>query len=142
MPTTGRYPLIQLNSIYLTTNGMAGGKPCKTRVDGLKRLFKDVSIQVIKSLNGTPYYQLSDVQAGLPIDITIDSLEQDVFDDIKGAIDDFLNDPSTPITLSVTGAPYGDFTSLDIGPAEEPYDIDSEFINTRVKNFVLHLITT
>jgi hypothetical protein len=111
-------------------------------VDGLKRLFKDVSIQVIKSLNGTPYYQLSDVQAGLPIDITIDSLEQDVFDDIKGAIDDFLNDPSTPITLSVTGAPYGDFTSLDIGPAEEPYDIDSEFINTRVKNFVLHLITT
>lgn len=141
MPTTGRYPLVQLESIYLTKTGASNGTPCKIKVSGLEALAVTNDFQVVKALNGLPYVQVSDAQLGKPISLAFEQMEESVYDSIVTEIQAVLSGSKSELDLEITNTPYGSF-SIDVVPDVNPVRHDHEFSNTSLKNGSFHFLTT
>jgi len=139
MPVTGKYNLVQLNSIYFTKDGLVTGKPCKTQITGLDALKITTAVQVQFALDGTPYLQTSSAQKGLPVGIKYDSMQQSVFDDVVTEIQSAV-DGSTSLSLSVTGD-TGSF-SLALVPAEKSVVFSGDFNNGQIQNGSFNFLTT
>lgn len=134
------YPQIKINSLYLTATAANGGTPYIAIVRGLDALAVDSSIQVTKSLNGTPYIQIADM-AGYPISIEFPNLLSADFDSIRDIIQAYITS-GTSISMDITGGDYGDFTSLGVVPDENPIRFGGEFQNGRILGASFHFLTT
>lgn len=141
MPTTGLYPLIQLEAIYLTKNGLVGGIPCKIRVEGLATFAVTKEHQVTKALSGLPYLQMSDAMLGKPIGLFFENMEESVYDLIVAEIQDVLDGDKAELDLEISNSAYGSF-SLDVVPDVNPVRHQAEQSGTTVKNGSFHFLTT
>ena len=141
MPVTGKNALVQINSVYLSKDGLITGIPCKTEIGGLDQLATTESVQVIKALSGKPYLQVTETQLGKPISIGFTQMEEAVYDSIVAIIQAYITS-STAITLSISNTPYGSFTSMDVVPDENPVRHQHEFQNTSLKNGSFHFLKT
>jgi len=135
-----QYNTVQINSLYLTKDGLSGGIPCKLTVAGLDALKPPVSAGVKKALDGTPYRRTVDFGGrGFDISITVEILLKDVFDDVNDEINDAITDEET-LSLVITGD-TGTF-NLTVIPGEKPIQFSGEFINERIKQVTYNFVTT
>jgi predicted proteasome-type protease len=141
MPTTGKYALVQINSIYLTHSGLVGGRPCRTEIGGLNELATTGAFQVIKALSGTPYLQTSSTLVGKPISIAYVQMEESVYDSIVAIIQAYITS-GTAITITITNTPYATSFALSVVPDAPPVKHEHEFQNTSLKNGSFHFLTT
>lgn len=98
-----RYNQVKIGSIYLTHNGLVGGKPCKITVPGLNRLMTSMTGQIISSADGTPYAQLIDVDnRGAKIEVISEWMDKTVFNSIV-ALHEASKNNGTTIALEIIG---------------------------------------
>ena len=110
-----RYNAIRIGSIYLTSNSLVGGKPCKIEVDGLPSFATDRTGQVQVSADGTPCVQwIDNDHRGLVVFIKTEFMAKSVFDSIISAHNSAKN-TDTPISVDITGD-TGNFTGLNCIP--------------------------
>lgn len=133
-----RFNLIQIGSIYITSNGLVGGSRCKTEVDGLNPLRLSRRSSIIKAIDGTPYRQLSESVKGIDFDITIDWMAKTVYDNIIGLFDD-SNEDGTFIAVSVDGD-TGTY-SVNAIPQADPVSSDG-FSGGIIKKVKFKMVTT
>src|SRR4051794_40286269 len=107
------YPQIKINSLYLTSTGANGGTPYIATVSGLDALSVTSTNQVIKSLNGTPYTQITANQLGKPVSIEFPKLLTADYTAIVVIVQAYITS-GTAITLDITGGDYGSITSLSV----------------------------
>ena len=142
MATTGRHPLIQLESVYLTKTGLVGGIPCKMRVEGLGALAVTDDHGVDKALSGLPYLQIVDSMLGKPIGLFAEeNMTEAVYDSIVTEIQAVLDGSKTELDLEISDSPYGSF-SLDVVPDVNPVRHNSEQWAGYVKGVSFHFLTT
>jgi hypothetical protein len=134
------YPQIKINSLYLTSTGANGGTPYIATVSGLDALAVTSANQVIKSLNGTPYLQITEDQLGKPISIEFPKLLTADYAAVVAEIQDAI-DNTTTLSLDITDGDYGDF-SLTVVPDENPVRFPGEFQNGKLLNVAIHFLTT
>ena len=142
MATTGRFPQVQLESVYFTKTGANGGTPCKIRVEGLNTFAVTKDIGVTKALSGLPYLQIVDSMLGKPIGLFLEgNMTETVYDSIVAEIQAVLDGSKTELDLEITDTPYGTF-SLDVVPDENPVRHTSEQTAGTVKGVSFHFLTT
>ena len=134
------YPQIKINSVYLTSTGADAGTRYIAVVRGLNALSTTDAIQVIKSLNGTPYLQITEDQLGKPISIEFPQMNIADYDDVVAEIQAYITS-ATAITLDITGGDYGDVTSLSVVPDADPVRFPGEFQNGRLQQVSFHFLT-
>lgn len=135
-----RYNQVQIGSVYLTSTGANGGKPCKVDVKGLGKLKTTKTGQVINSADGTPYAQLLSVgHKGLPIEVITDWMTKTVFDSVVSLIETAKNAASS-ITLVITGE-TGTFSLTTIPDVPEDIDFGS-FSTSYIKGAIFRFKTT
>src|SRR5687768_7488140 len=101
MPTTGRYNLISLGSIYFTKTGLSTGAPCRTEVTGLDALSLSFTGQTIIAIDGTPYVQTVSPIRGVPVSVRIEVMEEDVYHSVRAALNAAVG-ALTTLTLTLT----------------------------------------
>ena len=142
MATTGRFPQVQLESVYFTKNGASGGVPCKVRIEGLNTFAVTKDHQVNKALNGLPYLQITDTMLGKPIGIFLEgNMTEAVYDAVVAEIQAVLDGSKTELDLEITDTPYGTF-SLDVVPDVNPVRHSSEQTAGTVIGVSFHFLTT
>src|SRR5687767_3393563 len=140
MPVTGKYALVQIGSVYLTTTGLVGGKPCKTEITGLDDLALDDSIQVTKALSGKPFLQTSTLLLGIKITIKLFDVPDSVYSSIITEIQTAVTALST-INLDISNSPYGDF-SPTVTPDEKTVTHAFKFNGDTAREPVFSFLTT
>lgn len=140
MPVTGKYALVKIGSVYLTSTGLVGGKPCKTEITGLHRLELNESFMVTKALSGKPNLQVSDLLKGMQVDIKLFDVLDTVYAGIISVIQAAVTGLTT-ISLDITNSPYGDF-NLTVVPNEETINHAFKFHGDYVKEPTFSFLTT
>lgn len=133
------YNLVQLDTIYLTDNGLVGGIPCRTVVTGLDAFALDKDGQITIAADGTPYAFIGD-QAGIGSVIRIQPavLAETVFENIKTMFNTAIG-ASTLITAKFTGD-TGNF-DLECLPAfPKPLEFSGEFFNSYIYGVSINVI--
>lgn len=135
-----RFNSVQINSIYVTKDGLSGGEKCKLTVSGLDLLKKSKSASVKKALDGTPHRRTVDFGGrGFDISILVETVLEDVFDAVNGEINDAIDNEDN-LSLVIAGD-TGTF-NLTVIPAEEPIRFPGTFINGRIKQVTYSFVTT
>ena len=128
---------IQIETIYLTSDGLAGGTKCRSLVSGVDQLSLDFIRTVEPSRDGTPVVQTFAYTKGKPIEIQIETLPKAVGEDLIELFNDLMQNATT---LTVIGS-----------EAETPsFNVECEFLsfNFRETNSagwrgaIIKLITT
>lgn len=140
MPTTGEYPLVELGSVFFTSDGLDSGVHCRVEVEGLEELALTGAVQAIKALSGKPYLQLSGDQLGKPIVLNCRQLESSVYEAVIEDIQDAI-DNGTTLELNITESPFGDFP-LTVLPDERCVQHKYAFLDTRLYGVSFHFLTT
>jgi len=135
-----RYNEVKIDTVYLTSTGLVGGKPCKVNVPGLEQLQTTKTGQVANSANGTPYLQLIDFEhRGIKIQVETEWMSKTVYDSIV-AIHEASKNGGTTIPIEISGD-TGDFT-FDVVCAI-PQDISFEgFSNEYIRRAVFRYVIT
>lgn len=142
MATTGKYPQVQIESVYLTKTGANGGVPCKVRVEGLAALAVTNDHGVSKALSGLPYLQIVDTMLGKSIGLFLEgNMTEAVYDSIVTEIQAVLSGSKTELDLEITDSPYGSF-SLDVVPDVNPVRHNAEQTAGTVIGVSFHFLTT
>jgi hypothetical protein len=110
-------------SIYLTSTGANGGRPCKTSVVGLAGLLTPDSGNTTVASNGSPFNERPlTAGKGRPFEILSRFVPINaVYDDLKELID-YVVEQGTVVTIEGTGEP-GNF-DVDAIPHFNPYPIE------------------
>ncbi len=135
------WPLIQINSTYLTDSGMVGGTRYIANVEGLDALALDDSVMVDKALSGLPKFQTTELLLGLPITIRFPMILSSTHTAMVAIIQAY-HTSSTAITLTVSGAAYPSVTSLSIVPDVPSVQFKGEYQNDRMLDVSYHFLTT
>lgn len=134
-----RFNLVKIGGIYLTSTGLQSGTACKLTVAGLDALAMDKTGTVTAAADGTPFVELVDVdRRGSRVVITIESLAQSVFNDLKDLLNDAVNDGDV-LTLEISGK-TGNFNLSVLPLIPKPLSFGA-FNNFWIKNTVISLIT-
>lgn len=136
---SGKYPQVQIESIYLTKTGLNGGTPCKIVLEGFDRLATTIKHSVTTALDGTPYIQTISTNKGLPIAIRFENMTETVYDSIVAEIVNVLDGTKAYLDLEITNFTYGTF-SLDVVPDANPVRHSAEQSNDLVKNGSFHFV--
>lgn len=137
MPS-GKFYLITVGSVVLSSDGTADGIRCKLDVEGIERLLRTVTGVSIPAAGGTRVNQVVPWTAGKPFAIRISVLGADEWNDLKTLMDNsILND--TTFTVAGTGTP-GNFSVTAQADVENPYAWES-FTATRINNLTLRFYT-
>lgn len=133
------YPLISINSFYLTDTGLVGGMPCRVSVPTLDLLQFDFTGQTVQAADGTPHQFILDfVKVGALLDINAFVLLQDVYEDIRDSIATAVDGDTTSNVTIVS--PFGDF-DLEVMPVlPRPIEAPATFIDDRLDNVTFHFI--
>lgn len=133
-----RFYRIQINSIYLTSDGTSGGIPCKLQVVGVEDLLTEIIGTAVLSVGGTPVYQLVPFTTGKSFEIQIETINQAEWDDLKDLLNLNLTNDSS---VSVTGTgEIGDFIVAAKPNPVKPFAAGS-FLNGRILGATLRFIT-
>ena len=132
-----RFNAIQIGSVYLTSTGLVGGKPCKTSVNGLQSLKPAKNKNIIKAIDGTPFSQFTSLKKGIDLEVSIDWLDDSVFDDINDVFDD-SDDNEATFALVVSGD-GGTFT-VNVVPNSD-YVIFDKFANGILQGVKYRMVT-
>jgi hypothetical protein len=139
MATTGRYNLIRINSVYLTSTGLSGGTPCKTSVEGLDALKSNYTGSTVIALDGTPINQVyKNNKRGLPLSITIETAEQAEFNSLSALLETALFS-SSEISVYINGT-LGTFLFSCLPSFPKPLEFPGDFQNTRIANIKLNFV--
>jgi hypothetical protein len=135
-----KFYLIQLNSVYLTSDGTSSGKRCKLTVSGVENLVRTRTGFTSLAIDGTPVTQIVEQNGkGFAVEISIETLTKTVFDDLIELINNALVQSAT-IDLIGTGE-TGNF-NVDVIPLmPNPFSFES-FRNNYIKNVALRFVTT
>lgn len=128
-----RYNTIKIGNEYLTSNGLVGGKPCKTEVTGLDALLLPYGGNTVKACSGKPYLFLTALadSEGIDIRIQISIIPKARLDEIKEIIKAAL-DGDLSINVVLTGGDFGDFDLQCqplFGPNIRPINTQGRFRN-------------
>jgi len=135
-----RFYTLQIETVYLTDTGLAGGIPCKLKIGGVEALRLNYAGQTAPSADGTPQTVAFLVGTlGRPLSVSIETLPDSVFDSLVAVIDNALANDTT-ITLTGVGD-YGDFSLEAVPTLPAPITSSGEFINGRLKQVVLNFTT-
>lgn len=135
-----RFYTLQLDTLYLTDDGTATGRPCKLRISGLAGLRVAYGGVSAPSADGTPYTVAFSRVKGQRLAVTIDYLPATVFDSIVTAINQALENNST--ITAIGNGDEGDF-NLEVTPAlPEPIALSGEFSNGILRNVTLNFIVS
>ena len=137
--STGKYNLIQLNSIYLTNDATSTGTPCKTSVSGLDALTFDFTGVTVLALDGTPYNQVFDnYKKGLPLTIKITQTTDTRLDELASLLTTLVTAESS-VLVQITGS-TGDFTLNCLPAFPKPLEFSGDFQNSYVKDITLNFV--
>lgn len=136
-----RYNLIQIGSIYFTSDGTASGIPCKVNVDGISEAVLTKSGQTIISANGVPWTQVIDVsRKGLVFSFNLDFIDKDVHDDVVTMFQDMVDNLDTEV-MNITGD-TGNFT-FNVKPfLPNAINVSGGFSGNILKGVIYTVITT
>ncbi len=134
-----RFYRIQIDSIHLTSDGTNSGTPCKLQIPGLEDLLTPVTGISEPSASGIPQFQTFPWTTGKQFEIVIQTILEDVWNDLKTLLNTALEN-NTPFTVSGTGD-VGNFVVSAMPFPQKPFTA-SEFINGRIKNSTIRLITS
>lgn len=133
-----RFYQIQIASVYLTSDGTAAGDPCKLNVPGVEDLLTTITGAAIPAIGGGSVLQLVPWTAGKQLQIEVETVMEDVWNDLVDLILDALTN-DTSFTIIGTGD-IGDF-SVSVKPFPiKPFSAPG-FRNGRIKNAVFKFIT-
>ncbi|MGB4823407.1 MAG: hypothetical protein WBP82_00695 [Leuconostoc mesenteroides] len=96
-----RFHLVQIDTVYLTDDGLITGKPCKTNVTGLGLFGVDKVGTTRPQASGRPRTQLA-LRKNAPIEVSIDFIHIDVYDEILERFQESLDD-DTDFSLNISG---------------------------------------
>ncbi|HEY0048193.1 MAG TPA: hypothetical protein VGB68_02830 [Pyrinomonadaceae bacterium] len=133
-----RFYKIQLDSIYLTSDGTETGTPCKLEVPNAAALMLPFTGTTVPAADGTPVTQILESVKGIAFEIKINVLTADVWEDVKTLIITALENSDT-IEITATGD-AGDFTVEAEPVLPQPFLFES-FINDRIKGITLRFMT-
>lgn len=137
-----RYYVVKVGSIWLTSDGLETGRPCKIQVEGYAGLVRSGVGNVVVGADGTPFREipLTPTGAGRPFAVTAAFMSSTVYDSIVAALDAAAA-ANTEINVTGAGAP-GDF-DVDAIVNDNPFYIAAEsFSGDHLKNVRIALITT
>src|SRR5687767_7160949 len=137
MPT-GKFYLVNIGSVHLSSDGTADGNRCKLEVEGIERLLRTVTGVSIPSAGGTRVNQVVPWTAGKPFAVRISVIGSDEWNDLKTLMDESIEDDTT-FTVTGTGTP-GNFSVTAQADPENPYTWES-FTATRINNLTLRFFT-
>lgn len=133
-----RFYRLQLETVYLTHNGLTGGRPCKLRIAGLAGLRVAYGGQTAPSADGTPYTVAFARAKGQTLTVTVSALPSGVYESLVTLINQAIAN-NTTITAIGDGN-EGDF-NLELMPAmPEPIALSGEFSNDVLRNVGLNFI--
>lgn len=134
-----RYNLVKIGDIFLTTDGLQTGRPCKVDVTGLARLRQERTGTIRLSTDGTPYlYTMLYLGKGLPLQLRTVAMQKSVLDNIIEEHNDALNANAT-LNLVITGT-TGDF-NLQVWPSlPDGVDYPGTFSGDRVYGVVFNYV--
>lgn len=133
-----RFYEIQIDSIYLTSDGTSAGDKCKLEVSNLEDLLVSVAGVAIPTASGRVVTQTVEWTKGKTFEIRINTLAADVWDDLKTLINDALDDDSD-FEIIGTGD-TGNFTVTVKPFPNKPFSATS-FINNRIRGATLRFVT-
>lgn len=133
------YNLVQLDSLYLTHNGLVGGDPCRTIVTGLDASALDKDGQITQAADGTPYAFIGD-QAGIGSIVRIQPavLTTSVFASLKTMFNTAIAG-----SLTINAVITGDTGSFDLEclPAfPKPIEFSGEFFNGNLYGVSINIV--
>ena len=134
-----RFYRIQIGSIFLTRTGLAGGIPCKLTVSGADNLLLPFAGITEPSADGTPYTTVFETDKGKNLEISVETLTADVWQDLTEIINDAINSGSS-LTVIGTGD-IGNFNVSVVPQMPNPFAAES-FINGRIRNASFRFMTT
>lgn len=135
-----RFNTVQIETLYLTETGLAGGIPCKLEVSGLEALLLAYQGSTAIAADGTPYaFVQSNAEAqGSPISVRIETITAAVLSSLKTLFNAALAG-STTLTVTVNGD-LGNF-SVGCQPLfPTPISPSGKFRNGRIFDVTLNLI--
>lgn len=114
-----RFYKIKIGSIYLTDNGLVGGRPCKVAVDGAAALLLPSQGNVAVGSDGTPFREkpLTPTGGGRGFTIVAAWMKKTVYDALKTALDAAAA-ANSDFNVTGDGVP-GDF-DVDAIPFDNP----------------------
>jgi len=125
-----RFNLIQIEDIYLTSDGTSGGSRCKNEIPDLIRLRTAKRRTLVDLIEGPSQVQLFDNLIGESFTIRVQYIKKSVLDDVIEIID--LADSNHEfITVKITGGDIGEF---DLECQFEAITGGSQFSNGIVKS--------
>lgn len=136
------YNTVAIGTIWLTSDGLDDGRPCRVSVQGLAALQTEFRTPIVLALDNTPFAQPKRVGIkGRPVSITPFRLEDDVFADLKDEISDAIEN-ETLIRVRIDGS-LGTWDlqcmpGLAEQPETPPIETEGEFELGRVWNVTFH----
>jgi hypothetical protein len=129
---------VQIDDIYLTSDGTAAGDECKLEVSNVEDLLTTVAGTVTPSIGGAPVIQTIPWTSGKQFDVRVTVLNKPQWEALKTLLNDSLSGGST-FTVAGTGD-IGDFSVNVRAFPQKPFAA-ARFKNERIYGVVLRFIT-
>lgn len=133
-----KFYTVQLDDLYLTSDGSSSGTPCKLELDGVAFARQTVAGNVDFRADGSPVFQTIALSTGKPLRVSIVTVVESVLDSLVDNLNDAL-ETETPIAFVAVGD-SGDLAVNVLPDPSEPIRF-GEFRNGLIKNVVLRFIT-
>lgn len=129
-------------SIYLTSNGLVGGRRCKTEIPNADLLLTPNVGNTTICSDGQPFTEFPlTAGKGRPFDVRIEQNKTTVYDDLKELIDFVDADPGATLRLTAAGEPGN--IDVDFRPNHSPIPLGfGTFSTDYIKAIVIRGITT
>jgi hypothetical protein len=133
-----RFYQIRIDSIYLTSDGSAGGTACKLSVPNAEDLLTSIVGVAVPAIGGGAVTQLAPWTSGKQFDVAVETVMEDVWTQLVDLILDALENDTG---FTIEGAGDGGDFSVAVKPFPiKPFSFQS-FINGRLRGVVLKFIT-
>lgn len=133
--------LIQIETLYLTTTGAAGGVPCKTTVSGLDSIGDTLAGPVIIPITGPPFKFLADNSEGEGVPIVINLFRFARLSDLRSIINTVQSTNGTA-TVAISNGPEGSLSfECKFGTPQDPRPIvyAGEFFSSQLYDVTINL---
>lgn len=134
-----RFNTIKIGSVWLTDDGLSGGKPCKTEVSGVDRLRPTRTGFTRTALSGQPYnFVMPNEGKGVVLVIRPYVLTESVFNQLQNGLD---GSTQSGVAINVTlNGDTGDF-DLECAPLlPQQMEFSGKFSNGRIFDVTINLV--
>ncbi|MBS1797463.1 MAG: hypothetical protein JSS81_26810 [Acidobacteria bacterium] len=124
-----RFYSIQIDSIYLTSDGTAGGDKCRLTIPNVEDLLTTITGAIVPAIGGGAVLQLVPWTGGKQFEVEIETLMRDEWEDLTALINSKLE---ADASFTVSGAgDTGDFSVTAKPFPVKPFSAQ-RFINGRI----------